>query len=452
MASSRNSRSTDDPGGVLAASLDAHVAPGARVCVALSGGVDSVLLLHLLAEAAPARSLSLCACHVHHGLSPRADDWAAFCARQCEDLGVPLTVMRVAVPADDAAGLEGAARQRRYAALAQAARDANAAWVVTAHHRDDQAETLLLNLLRGAGVHGAAAMPAVRPLDSMRLLRPLLAVPRARLLDEARARSLAWVDDESNANTALGRNFLRHHVLPTLEARWPGSTGSLARAADHFAEAAQLLDALACSDLAAAPPAAVPGAPHALALSVLEGLDEARAGNLLRYWLRGAGVAVPPAVRLHEWLRQLRDGGTAPEMHLPGWLALRYRDTLVLLPDDDGPHGAQLWHGEASLSWGRGEVCFVSAPGAGLRLAGVAVELRGRQPGDRFRPHPGAPSRSLKNLLQEAGVPPALRRRLPLLACGSEVLWLPFVGVSAVYAAAAGEPGVMPRWQFRACG
>jgi len=375
--------------------------------------------------------------------------------RLCDALGVPLRVERVEVAADDAAGLEGAARRLRYAAMAQAARDANAAWVVTAHHRDDQAETLLLNLLRGAGVHGAAAMPAVRPLHAadtrVRLLRPLLAVSRARVQDEARARGLTWVDDESNADTALGRNFLRHHVLPSLEARWPGSSAGLAQAAGHFSEAAELLDALAQADLAAAPPAAVPGAPLALALAALAGLSDARARNLLRYWLRGAGLAAPPARRLAEWLRQLRDAGAAPEMRLEGWLALRYRDALVLLPDDDGPPGAAPWRGEASLPWGRGEVRFVSAPGAGLRLEGVAVELRCRQPGDRFRPHPGAPSRSLKNLLQEAGVPPALRPRLPLLASGNEVLWLPFVGLSAVYAAGAGGQGVVPQWQLKAC-
>jgi tRNA(Ile)-lysidine synthase len=293
-------------------------------------------------------------------------------------------------------------------------------------------------------------MPAVRPLHAadttVQLLRPLLAMSRARLLDEARARGLSWVDDESNADAALGRNFLRHRILPTLEARWPGSAASLARAADHFAAAAQLLDALARADLERAPPAAVPGAPHALALSALAGLDEARAGNLLRYWLRGAGLAVPPAVRLDEWLRQLRDGGTAAEMRLEGWLALRYRDALVLLPDDHGPFAAQPWHGEAALPRGRGEVSFGSAPG-GLRLEGVAVELRCRRPVDRFRPRPGAPSRSLKNLLQEAGVPPVLRARLPLLACGSEVLWLPFVGISAARAAGPDEQGMLPQWR-----
>lgn len=446
MASSRNSPSTE-----LASALAAHVAPGARLCVALSGGVDSVLLLHLLAELAPSRSLSLCACHVHHGLSPRADDWAAFCAGLCQALGVPLRVMRVTVPADDPAGLEGAARQRRYAALAQAAQDSGAAWVVTAHHRDDQAETLLLNLLRGAGVHGTAAMPAVRPLEPVRLLRPLLDVSRVQLLEAARARGLAWVDDDSNADLALGRNFLRHDILPRLEARWPGSAAGLAQAAGRFAEAAELLDALARADLAGAPQVAVPGAPHTLALAALSGLSEPRARNLLRHWLRGAGVAAPPARRLQEWLRQLREGGAAPEMRLQGWLALRYREALVLLPDDDGPHGAQSWQGEPSLPWGRGEVRFVTVPG-GLRLEGLAVEVRGRRPGDRFRPRPGAPSRSLKNLLQEAGVPPALRARLPLLACGSEVLWLPFVGPSAAYAAGAAEPGMLPEWRFRVSG
>lgn len=458
MASSRNSRSTD-PGAALAGALDAHVPRGARLCVALSGGVDSVLLLHLLADLAKNRHLVLCACHVHHGLSADADHWAAFCTDLCRVLDVPLTVARVTVAAGHPAGIEGAAREARYAALAQASRRFDAAWVVTAHHRDDQAETLLLNLLRGAGVHGAAAMPQVRSLGEIasgapiHLLRPLLHVTRAELLRRAQARGLRWVDDESNADGAFGRNFLRHQILPMLERRWPGSGANLARAAGHFSEAAGLLDALARADLAQAPALDVPGARRALDLRVLNGLDDARARNLLRYWLRGAGVSAPPAGQLHECLRQVREGGdtATPEIRIGDWLLVRYRNALALLPRDDLPLASVPWQGEAVLPWGRGEVRFASARGAGLMLEGLAAELRCRRPGDRFRPRPGAASRSLKNLLQEAGVPPVLRTRLPVLARGDEVLWLPFVGMAGAHEAASDQFGVLPAWQVSSC-
>jgi len=199
---------------------------GKRLAVGLSGGVDSVVLLHLLRELAPRHGFRLSAVHVHHGLSPNADDWARFCRKLCRGWVVPLTVRRVSVQ-KKGRGLEAAAREARRAAFAAVAADA----IVLAHHLDDQAETVLLNLLRGAGPRGAAAMQAAGRLGDKRLLRPLLQVRRREILAYARAHHLEWIEDESNRDAALARNFLRLRVGPLLEERFPRWRESLARAA-----------------------------------------------------------------------------------------------------------------------------------------------------------------------------------------------------------------------------
>ena len=215
------------------------------IVVALSGGRDSIALLDALALLRSELGIALSALHVHHGLSPNADAWTAFCEEQCAARDVPLAVHRVRVERVPGASLEATARAARYAALATADADI----VALAHHADDQAETLLLQLLRGAGPHGLAAMPAERASSTgPLLLRPLLTLPRTAIDAYAAARGLAWVDDESNANTAVKRNFIRHEIAPRLAAAFPGYSATLARAARHQAEAAQLLDDLARLD------------------------------------------------------------------------------------------------------------------------------------------------------------------------------------------------------------
>lgn len=303
--------------------LAARIGPADRLCVGLSGGRDSVVLLHLLADLGLAGRLS--AMHVHHGLSPRADLWADFCRDFCAKLGVPLQVEHVAVPRDSGLGLEAAARNARYAAFATC----GAECLLLAHHQGDQAETLLFNLLRGAGVAGAAGMPAERRQGGLRLLRPLLAAPRRQIEAYATAAGLAWVEDESNADVGFSRNFLRHDVLPVLEKRFPATVERLAAAAENFAEADQLLAELAAQDWAATAVA------DALPLQALRRLSHPRLKNLLRYRLRGLGWSLPVASRLDEFARQLLEAGPGrrPQLHLPeGDMAVR-RGRLCWLPD-----------------------------------------------------------------------------------------------------------------------
>ena len=281
-----------------------------RVAVALSGGRDSMALLDALATLAPELGLTLSALHVHHGLSINADAWAEFCGDECAKRDVPLTVHRAVIRRVAGQSPEAEARTARYAALAAADADV----VALAHHADDQAETLLLQLLRGAGPHGLAAMPAHRPMrKGPALLRPFLALPRAAIDAYAAARGLAWVDDESNANTGVKRNFIRHDVAPRLAAAFPGYPATLVRAAAHQAEAARLIDELAQYDAQGAiadDPVAGATLDRA-ALIALAARAPHRARNLLRWFLRRHELAAPSAARLAAMLDQL--SGAAPD-------------------------------------------------------------------------------------------------------------------------------------------
>ncbi|MDR2186821.1 MAG: tRNA lysidine(34) synthetase TilS [Azonexus sp.] len=295
-----------------------RLAADERLCVGLSGGCDSVVLLHLLSLALPPLSPTplppgemglngrLSAIHINHGLSPHADAWADFCAAYCAQLGVPLRIRRVSV-AKDSGSLEAAARAARYAAFAEVAADA----LALAQHRGDQAETLLLNLLRGAGVSGAAAMPGERRHGPLRLLRPLLGETRADIEAYARAHDLSWISDESNADTRFSRNFIRHRVLPAIAPRFPGAENALAQAAGHFAEAAGLLDELAELDWRAVADG------DTARLAALRDLSPGRLKNLLRFRLRQLGWRMPVAARLDEFVRQLRHAGPDRHPELP---------------------------------------------------------------------------------------------------------------------------------------
>lgn len=281
----------------VAVCLQRHTQPGQSLCVALSGGVDSVVLLHALRQVAGDRSLS--ALHVDHGLQTSSGQWAAFCQRLCAEWQIPLTIEQVAVDSKSPYGLEAAARNARHAVFARQKTD----WIALGHQRGDRAETLLLNLLRGTGVRGAAALPERRG----RLLRPLIELPRTSIEDYARAHALTWVEDGSNAATDFRRNFLRHEILPRLAGRIPAAEAQLAAAAARFHEAQGLLDALAELDLAGR------SASFPFEVDVLRQLDEARAGNLLRYLLARHGVGVSSERRFVEALRQFRQA--APDRH-----------------------------------------------------------------------------------------------------------------------------------------
>lgn len=415
--------------------------------VALSGGRDSVALLAALAEVAPERGWRLQAVHVHHGLSPRAGAWADFCSGLCARLEVPLVLHRVQVAAAGE-GPEAAARRARYRVFAGLQGDA----LVLGHHREDQAETALFNLLRGAGPRGLAAMPAHRLLarpdrSPLPLLRPLLEEPRQELEDWLQSRGLAWVEDESNGDCRLSRNFLRHEVLPRLEQRFAASAG-LARAARLAGEAEAVLAEVAAADLAAAGAGSAGGL---LRAADLARLSPARGRNLLRHWLDRQGLPMPEAAALEELWRQAcaarPDARTA--WRLGGWTVRIWRGALFL--DRDGAAALlpadRPWQGEVPVPWGAGRI--LSRPGAGLAArffdGSVPVVFAPRRGGERLA-LPGRPRKSLKQLLQEAAVPPWRRESLPLLWIGGEVAWVPGLGVAAAFVCEPGEPGWALQW------
>lgn len=420
---------------------------GARVCVGLSGGLDSVVLLHALhRRRSSGQPFELSALHVHHGLSPHADAWADFCANFCASLGVRLDIVRVHVPRDGGDGLEAAARRVRHAAFARCA----AEWLALAHHRDDQAETVLFRLLRGAGVAGVAGMLPERGqhVTGARLIRPLLDVPRQSIARYADENALAWVTDESNDDSRFRRNFLRNDVMPRLAAEFPGAGRSLARAAGHFAEAATLLDELATLDHAA-----TIDADGRLDVATFNGLSAPRARNLLRYVLRLAGFRAPQTRWIDEARRQLATVKVDSELCLgidEGELHV-YRGRLHILSRRlPVPEGSVPWAGEVVLPWGEGRVLFVPTEGAGvsrLRLARAPVFLASRQGGERLRPDSRRPRRALRKLLQAAAVPPWERRGLPLLWCGGDLVWVGGVGVDTAFACLPGEEGLAVYWQ-----
>ncbi len=420
-----------------------------RWWLALSGGVDSVVLLHLLCELRrdlPGPWPPLRALHVHHDLHPAADSWSDHCRELCRQFDVGFVEARVAV-GSSGRGLEAAARAARHAAFEHHVGAGEL--LLTAHHRDDQAETVLLRLLRGSGVAGAGAMAACRPLGAGLLLRPLLGIGRAELLAHARQHRLLWIDDPSNASTDFDRNFLRLDILPRLNERWPAAGAQLARFAARAREADELLHQLAEQDLAAARLAEPAGA---LSIAAVVALAPARQRLLLRHWLQLQALPLPSEAQLHQLQALLTAApDSQPCVRWAGVELHRYRDALLALslPPPPPPSPALVVEfappGPQALP-GAGLLQAQAAVGAGLR-ADRSYRLRCRAGGERCRPLGRVHSQSLKKLLQAAGVPPWWRERLPLLWCGDELAAVADLWVCEGFAAAPGEPGWQLCWQ-----
>jgi tRNA(Ile)-lysidine synthase len=378
------------------------------------------VLLHRLANP-DYRDRTLMAFHVDHGLQAAATAWGEHCAQVCRALNVPFRLLPIDARPAPGESPEAAARRARYAALA--AELGPDAALLTAHHRDDQAETLLLQLLRGAGPHGLAAMPAVSRLGQGWLLRPLLEVDRDELLAYARAHDLQWIEDASNQDIGFDRNYLRHRVLPLLRERWPAVNRTLARSARLCAETAAWLDEAAAADLAGV----ATDRPDRLAIPALQELSELHQRNVLRYWLRQLNLPIPDARQLQQILHDVLTAAADrnPCVHWPGAEIRRYRDGLYAMPPLR-PHDARqrfIWRADAE-GWspldmpGIGRLEWRETMDGGLRaeaLAGGLLIVQFRQGGERFRPMDRAHSQELKKLLQQAGIPPWERDRLPLV-------------------------------------
>jgi tRNA(Ile)-lysidine synthase len=386
--------------------------------IAFSGGLDSTVLLHLLADLASREALPpLSAIHIHHGLQAAADTWPGHCAQVCRALGVPLQVMAVQVM--PGASVERAAREARYTAFNRVLAPGEV--LLTAQHRDDQAETLLFRLLRGAGVRGLAAMPRQRALGEGVLVRPLLDVSRATLEAYAREQGLSWVEDPSNKDSRFSRNYLRELILPSLTARWPQASANMARTAAHLAEAQGLLDELAEEDLAQAGSLASfswLGLPS-LALAPLKSLSPARQRNALRHWLSSL-TRLPDSEHWAGW-DGLRDAGreARPIWRLADGELHRAEGRIWWLS------GAWLQLPVAPITWTDPQQAL-SLPGNGWLdvvgdVPGGELQVRYRQGGEVMH-LPGRGHRDLKRLLNESGLPVFARGRLPLVYRGEQLL------------------------------
>ncbi len=379
--------------------------PSARICVALSGGLDSSVLLHAAARLDSGR---LRAIYVNHQLHVDAAAWGRHCAGLCATLDVPFTALTVTVGSNTGEGPEAAARRARYGALAEALGDGEV--LLTAHHRDDQAETLLLNLLRGAGPAGLAGIGSRTPLGRGEVRRPLLDLPRSALLDYARQSGLDWIEDPGNVDPRMDRNFLRHRILPALEGRWPGARTTLSRAARFSGEAARMIDELGALDARRVQRCG------RILVPALRSLGESRQRNVVRHLCRLRLGAVPPEARLREGVAQLLGaaGDRQPLLAWPGGEIRRYRGELYLsrplqprpsapdLPELPARPGARL-----ELGGGLGRLRLARARGVGLATDKLAASLvvRFRGGGERLQPAGSTHRREL----QEAA--PGARRR-----------------------------------------
>jgi len=386
--------------------------PPGPILAAYSGGLDSSALLHALSRSKAARARGLRAVHVDHGISESSGTWARHCEAFAQSLDVELVVRRVGVTRQPDLGLEASARRARYAAIESLMSPGEI--VALAHHRDDQNETVLLKLLRGAGPEGLGAMRPMRRLGNGHVWRPLLGLPRAALREYASAHGLSWIGDPSNDDPGIDRNYLRMQILPRIVARWPEAAGSIAQSAAWSRSAAEFIEGEARRALAR-----VQGLdPATLRFREWLDLPEALRDPVTRQWLRGLGLAEPTHYQATELVRQINEAAEdrQPCVRWPGVEVRRYRDLLYAMRPLQFPPldwSAPFDGSELRLPLDLGLLRLSGAP-AGARLA-RPLHVRFRRGGENLRLVGHGPTRELRDLFQESGVPPWQRARLPLL-------------------------------------
>lgn len=394
-----------------------------RFVVAFSGGIDSTVLLHALAELVDAQDQCILAVHIDHGLNKDAAIWRRHCRDFAATLGVAYEDRVVSISSDSSAGPEAAARTARYAAFAGIVQDGDC--LLTAHHREDQAETLLLNLLRGSGPAGVAAIDARQRFGPGYLLRPLLRICQSEITRYAERHDLHWIDDPSNRESRFDRNFLRNEIIPLLSSRWPAANANLARSADLAREASQLLDDLADIDLREH------GSAQRLSIPALMQLSPARRRNLLRRAIRISNLPPAPATRIEQTLRELipARGDASPLVSWPGAELRRFRDSLFLmaeLPVATIPGQQVLMPDGEWLDLGPGlgslQLMPTQQDGIAPGIARSGLQLRFRSGGERIRLKDRGLTHKLKKLLQQEGVLPWMRDRMPLLYAGEQLV------------------------------
>ncbi|MFW5431383.1 MAG: tRNA lysidine(34) synthetase TilS [Methylophilaceae bacterium] len=416
--------------------------------VAYSGGLDSTVLLHALHQLQTELPIQLRAMHVHHGLSENADNWVSFCKQTCADLNIPFKTRQVRIDDESRLGVEAAARAARYQALSVEDSD----YVCLGHHEDDQAETLLLQLARGAGVKGLAGMAKVD--IKRRFIRPLLSSSRADLMAYAKQHKLQWIEDDSNADTRFDRNFLRHELMPVFNRQYPSISQTLARSASHMAQASELLD-----DLAKLDAEVVIDQSHqygALRLDGLNVLREARQANLVRWWLANNQIDMPSTALLTQILKQLQSKKTDAAIKVKvteSLYVMRYKALAFLVQEPKSLTPINLlWQGEEVVILPNlSRLFFRKKIGEGIAYkrggSDLKLRIKNREGGERFLPELGRPRRGLKTIMQSIEMPPWQREQLPLIFMDETLAIIPNVGVDANLIAKSHEPGLVVSWQ-----
>lgn len=426
--------------------------PAQRYWVAYSGGVDSHVLLHAMAALRPQMVATLNAVHVNHGLNAAANGWAAHCIAVCDALEIPCHLFNIDAHAQKGESPEAAARDARYQAFSQLIKHGDC--LLTAHHQEDQAETLLLQLLRGAGPHGLAAMPTLDSFAAGTVGRPLLALSQTQIEQYANAGALQWIDDPSNRNCRFARNYLRHEVIPKLKAHWPTLSRTLSRSAENCAEAAELLDQLAAEDLQQLTgwqqtqtiPATVP-------LQKLQEMVPKRRRNLLRYWIKKLELPIVSKKIMNqiEYSLVMARKDAMPLVKWPGGELRRSREELYAMAPlatfDTTTTLPWQWQRESLiLPAGLGTLmAHTTAQTAGLsrsQCEQLPLTIRFRQGGERCRLAGRHHHHALKGLLQAAGVPPWQRDRIPLIYLGDQLAAVVGHFYCAPFQAEAGERAV----------
>ena len=420
-----------------------------RIWIAYSGGLDSHVLLHAIAQLRPQLSKpTLQAVHIHHGLHPQADDWAQHCQAVCDALIIPCEIVHVQVHQASRESLEANARIARYQAIAQLLAPQDV--VLTAQHADDQAETVLLQLLRGAGVAGLAAMPPVTRLASGWLIRPFLNYTRIQLYAYAQQMQLQWIEDSSNANIQFDRNFLRHRIIPVLQQRWPSISHTLSRTARYQAEANELAENLAKIDWESCRTKHL----TQLSLRALSTLSLVRQRNVIRYWLNQCQLPIPSSSQLQQILQSLlhAKADRQPIVRWSGVEIRRYQQLLFAmspLPPQPLDSYRLNWLLPQPLTLPLGQLTAVQVQKQGLALPGeTTLQVRFRQGGEIFywRGH----QRMVKKLLQTIPLPPWHRPFIPLIYLNNILAAIPQIGIRDDLRAPAGQAGWEIQWQFPA--
>lgn len=443
-------------------------APPPSIAIAYSGGLDSSALLHLAHAWAQQHGIALFAFHVHHGISPNADAWLAHCASAAAALGIGFGARRVTLEKGKS-GIEAAARKLRYAALGAMCREHGVRLMLTAHHLDDQAETVLLQLLRGSGTAGLSGMDAANAAPDLLgnpelvMARPLLPVARGELEAYVLENAIAYVDDESNIDPRYARNALRHKVMPALAHAFPGFQERFARSAAHAQSAQRLLTELATQDLASC----LTG--ECIDVAKLRAMSVDRAYNMLRYWFATRALRMPSTAWLSEMVTQLVEARSDAQLLVthPDCHVRRHRDRLYLTPklaelagtrdeDDDLNTPGQLfrWQGEAQIAFpAYGGVLHFDEAGQGLDPAWLreqALQIDFRKGGERLKPALNRPTRSLKYHYQACDVPAWERERLPIVSAGKALLFAAGIGMDCHHTSAGPGARISLRWQASA--